>query len=291
MDERYETIRSVCDKQYRYLVNYSSFKPYYQHMRTNELSPIMQEIRRLEKEQNLPEKVALFSAKQKPVEELYDLHTDPHEINNLAEKSKYQEILHNMRQAHLNWMIKTKDTGLIPEAELARLEKTHGNRMAILQRPGSEDFLRKLQKIALLANSGNRDDVGHLLNFLDDKEPAIRFWSVTGMGNIADKNALVLEKLAIMNTDESAIVRVAVAKTFSQLGISEKAVEILKEELKSPEEWVRLSAAIVLDEMGETARPAIAEMKEALGDQENKYVVRVVNFALNNLLGTNNQVR
>jgi uncharacterized sulfatase len=111
------------------------------------------------------------------------------------------------------------------------------------------------------------------------------------MGNIADKNALDLEKLDKMKTDESAIVRVAVAETFSKLGLSEKAIIILKEELKSQEEWVRLSAAIVLDEMGETARPAIAEMKEALGDQENKYVVRVVNFALNNLLGTNNQVR
>jgi uncharacterized sulfatase len=291
MDERYETIRSVRDKRYRYLINYTSRKPYYQHMRTNELSPIMQEIRRLEKENKLTPEVALFTAKLKPVEELYALQTDPYEVNNLAAKSEYQEILQNLRQAHLNWMIKTRDTGLIPEAELAQLEKKYGNRMAILQQPGSEEYLRKLQKVALLANSNKQDNLHHLRNYLDDKDPAIRFWAILGMGKIGDKNPLDLDKLKKMQTDESATVRVAVAETFSKLGLPEKAIKILKEELKSKEEWVRLSAAIVLDEMGEKARPAIAEMKEALTDQENKYVVRVVNFALNKLLDTNNQVR
>jgi uncharacterized sulfatase len=291
MDERYETIRSVRDKRYRYLINYTSRKPYYQHMRTNELSPIMKEIRRLEKENKLTPEVALFTAKLKPVEELYDLQTDPYEVNNLAAKSEYQEILQNLRQAHLNWMIKTRDTGLIPEAELAQLEKKYGNRMAILQQPGSEEYLRKLQKVALLANSNKQDNLHHLRNYLDDKDPAIRFWAILGMGKIGDKNPLDLDKLKKMQTDESATVRVAVAETFSKLGLPEKAIKILKEELKSKEEWVRLSAAIVLDEMGEKARPAIAEMKEALTDQENKYVVRVVNFALNKLLDTNNQVR
>ena len=53
---------------------------------------------------------------------------------------------------------------------------------------------------------------------------------------------------------------------------------------------MRLNAAIVLDEMDEQARPAVMALKEALKDRQNKYVVRVANRALNELLGTSNIV-
>ena len=54
--------------------------------------------------------------------------------------------------------------------------------------------------------------------------------------------------------------------------------------------WL-LAAAIVLDEMDEQAKPAIPALKKALVNQPNKYIVRVANRALNELLGTNNVVR
>ena len=66
-----------------------------------------------------------------------------------------------------------------------------------------------------------------------------------------------------------------------------RALEVLSRELASSEEWVRLNAAIVLDEMDEQARPAIMALKGAVKDRQNKYVVRVANRALNELLGTN----
>jgi len=62
-------------------------------------------------------------------------------------------------------------------------------------------------------------------------------------------------------------------------------------ELSSPHEWVRLHAALALDGIGEKARPAVPALKEALKDTHNKYVVRVANHALNELLGTSRRVR
>ena len=86
--------------------------------------------------------------------------------------------------------------------------------------------------------------------------------------------------------------RVAAAVALFRAGSGDKqALDVLRRELQSPKEWVRLQAAIALDEIGEAARPAIPELKESLGDTHNKYVVRVANRALNQLLGTNNQVR
>jgi arylsulfatase A-like enzyme len=291
MDERYDTIRSVRDKRYRYLVNYRCFKPYYQYMQSAEQGPVMKEIRRLEQVGELPEKVALFTARQKPPEELYDVQNDPHEVDNLANKPEFLDILKKMRDEHLKWMLQTRDTGLIPEAEIVELEKQLGSRMAILQQPDSEEFLKELQKVALLAGKPDQEDQKVLENYLDNKHPAIRFWAVTGIGNLVDKNHLLITKIERKVSDESPIVRVALARTLFKMGKLDKALPILRRELKSDQEWVRLSAAIVLDEMGDASRALIPEMQQALEDKENKYVVRVVNHALNNLLDTNKRVR
>jgi hypothetical protein len=73
----------------------------------------------------------------------------------------------------------------------------------------------------------------------------------------------------------------------ARLGEVDAALDVLRSELSSEYEWARLAAAIVLDEMDEQARAAIPALQEALVDQPNKYIVRVANHALNELLGTN----
>ena len=70
----------------------------------------------------------------------------------------------------------------------------------------------------------------------------------------------------------------------------EASLAELSKSLESPEQWSRLHAAIVLDEAGEQARPALPALKKALIDQPNKYIVRVTNKAVNDLLKTKNTV-
>ena len=67
-------------------------------------------------------------------------------------------------------------------------------------------------------------------------------------------------------------------------------LKTITDDLKNQDEWVRLYAALVLDELGESSRPAMKELNGVM-DDENKYVVRVANHALNHLQGTNNVVR
>ncbi|MDZ7721433.1 MAG: hypothetical protein U5R06_01075 [candidate division KSB1 bacterium] len=43
MDERYDIIRMVRDKRYRYIRNYEPYKPYHQYMRSCENGPVMSE--------------------------------------------------------------------------------------------------------------------------------------------------------------------------------------------------------------------------------------------------------
>ncbi|MGB2824700.1 MAG: sulfatase, partial [Phycisphaerae bacterium] len=81
------------------------------------------------------------------------------------------------------------------------------------------------------------------------------------------------------------------ARALCAAGREAKGLPVLVNELKGPHEWVRLSAAIVLDGIAEKARPASGALKAALKDRKNKYVVRVANHALNVLLGTEDKVR
>ena len=59
----------------------------------------------------------------------------------------------------------------------------------------------------------------------------------------------------------------------------------------SGERLVRLNAVIVLDEIDEHARSAVPSLEKARRDKQNKYVARVANRALNELLGTNQRVK
>ena len=133
MDERYDIIRTVRGPQYRYIRNFEPLKPYYQYMNTPEKGATMQEIRKKEASGQLDPVMALFSANEKPVEELYDTHADPFEIHNLADDPAFSQRLSEMRHALSEWQNEIGDVGLIPEAEIEILEQDAGSRFAILQ--------------------------------------------------------------------------------------------------------------------------------------------------------------
>jgi N-sulfoglucosamine sulfohydrolase len=78
----------------------------------------MKEILRLKEAGQLNATQMLWFRLTKPVEELYDLTTDPYEFNNLAENPAYQSKLEELRNAHLAWLNKYGDKGSLPEKEM-----------------------------------------------------------------------------------------------------------------------------------------------------------------------------
>ena len=289
MDERYDIIRAVRDKQFKYLRNYEPFKPYYQYMNTPEKGATMRELRREHAAGRLPEAARLFMADSKPPEELYDTVADPHELKNLANDPEYRTVLERMRAAHLDWVADTRDVGLIPEPEIIVREQALGSRYAILRQEGAENLVRQLRRVANLGLSG-KDGLDDLKQALSSPDAAVRYWALIGLGNLGLEAAPLANLIAVHLEDSSASARIAAARALARMDQPARALEVLSRELASSEEWVRLNAAIVLDEMDEQARPAVMALKEALKDRQNKYVVRVANRALNELLGASNIV-
>ena len=288
MDERYDIIRSVRDKRYRYIRNYEPLKTYYQYMNTPEKGATMKEIRRTAKAGKLPPAAKLFMATSKPTEELYDLKNDPHEINNLVGNSKYTDKLVELRKAHSDWVKRTGDLGLLPEAELEIREKAAGSRFDILR--GKNKLNVQLGNAAAMASAGVYA-LPSMIQSMQHSDAAVRYWGATGVGNVGKTAVNARQPMIDALKDKSPSVRIAAARALAKLGDLESALPVLEMELQSEHQWGRLAAAIVLDEMGDQARPAIPALKKALVNQPNKYIVRVANRALNELLGTNNTVR
>ncbi|MDA8972754.1 sulfatase-like hydrolase/transferase [bacterium] len=292
MDERYDIIRSVRDKRYRYIRNYEPLKPYFQYMNTPEKGATMKELRRVASEGSMPPAMKIFMADRKPTEEFYDIKNDSHEINNLIDDPSQEENLTRFRKAHTQWIRDTRDLGLIPEPEMELREKQAGSRYAILANTSDKTLPERLGRMALLASEGP-DALSALLAGLKDKDSAVRYWAATGIGNIGiEADEAVGSCINLLKTEPSTVVRIATARALLRMKARENiALKELSNALESAEEWSRLHAAIALDEADKQARPALVSLKKALTNQPNKYIVRVANKAVNDLEETDNKVK
>ncbi|QDT33083.1 sulfatase-like hydrolase/transferase [Thalassoglobus polymorphus] len=295
MDERYDIIRMVRNQRYQYIRNYEPLKTFYQYMNTPETGATMKVLRERHEAGDLRPAANFYFTPTKPVEELYDCQTDPHELNNLADQPEYADILTELRNAHLNWVKQTRDLGLVAEPILVEREKEIGHRYGILRGKNAEAAADRLAETAALASSGE-SATNDLIAALDDEDSAVRYWGATGLGNIGMPAVKADQKLKeILQTDDSPVVQIAAARALCRMEQPETALPVLVEHLRNGEQWERLNAAIVLDEIDEQALPVIQEMHSALKPRpdlyaKGKYVVRVINRALNQLESTNRKV-
>jgi arylsulfatase A-like enzyme len=284
MDERYDMQRSVRDKQYKYIRYYEFPKPFIQYMNTPEKGDIMKAIRSSYVDGTLPEAGVKLMALKKPVEELFDLEKDPQELNNLSGNREYKAILDKMRDAHKAWSVKVADAGLIPEPILREWEAKYNKPIYKILRENKIP-ISAIQKVAL------GSDIKLFTKNLSHKNEVVRYWAATGIGNYTTSgNKKLYSKLNRLLNDEYPLVRVAAARALCILNQESEGLKALAAQLKSTNEWTRLSSALVLDEIDEKARPLIPNLKSVMTDQ-NKYVVRVANRALNQMQGTNNVVK
>ncbi|MGH9846112.1 MAG: sulfatase family protein [Blastocatellia bacterium] len=112
MDIAIDRMRAVRTKQFKYIRNFIPGIPYMQRNPYKEREyPTWNLVKQLKAEGKLTPVQALFAADQKPLEELYDVMADPHEINNLAEKPEYKQTLLQMRRILDRWIKETGDQG------------------------------------------------------------------------------------------------------------------------------------------------------------------------------------
>jgi hypothetical protein len=119
MDTEYDRVRMVRDKQYRYLYNYMPDLPYYQNIEFRLGVPMMREFLKLRNEKKLNDyQMAWF--RTKPVEELYDVKNDPHELHNLVNVPQYRAKLDELRIAFKAWNQTVGDKSAASEKDMIK---------------------------------------------------------------------------------------------------------------------------------------------------------------------------
>ena len=267
MDERIDMVRSVRDKQYRYIRNYLPHKIYGQYLEYLWLAPSMRSWEAAYLAGELNEIQSRFW-QEKPAEELYDVKADPHNVHNLAQEPKHEEVLDRMRETNRQWLLETKDVGFIPEAMMLDISKE----TTLYDYARSGDYpLKEIVETAEMASSKDLQYLDELIKGLQHENPIIRYWAAIGCTVLGENAASAENDLQQLLRDKEGSVRIAAAEAIYHLGDEGMALTTLIHALKSKNIMARVQALNVLESMGRDAAPAKIAIEAIVPDDPEDY--------------------
>lgn len=118
LDEREQKFKAVRDSDFKYIRNYAPDKPRLPSIEYQNNSPVMKQMRAKLAEGTLAPISAQYFETPSPKAELYQLSSDPHEIENLAYIPAFQDRLKTLSLAMDDWIKNTGDMSAISELEM-----------------------------------------------------------------------------------------------------------------------------------------------------------------------------
>jgi arylsulfatase A-like enzyme len=276
-DETVDIIRCVRTPRYKYIRNFLAHLPHAQHNQYKDGKLIVQTMRQLHADGKLNELQGHVFNPQRLPEELYDLEQDPNEIVNLAGQAEHQQTLTQLREALYDWMVKSRDVGIIPEPILEDMGKQAGNKYYALQEEVQATLIRR--SITVIS-AGEQGDITALRKALNDRDPALRYWAATGLGNSGDAEQVT--PLTRRLEDKDAGVRVAAALALCRLGQNTQAVPLLIGEIENRNVIVGLYAIRALEMSGVDNSEVRAAIKKTQ-DNVYEFTRRIANRMAGNL--------
>jgi len=104
MDSTHDAMRAIRSKTHKLILNLMPERAWCQYNRYKEASyPMLAELNVLNLKGELTPEQAAFMAPNKPPIELFDLRNDPHEVHNVADDPKYEDVKKEMLDALEDW--------------------------------------------------------------------------------------------------------------------------------------------------------------------------------------------
>ena len=251
--------RSIRTDKYHYIRNFLPHRPRMQRNFYSEITPIRQELRRLDNLGLLQSNEDWLMEDSVPVDELYDTETDPHELNNLAKEAEHLEIMELLKRNLFSWMVETKDLGLVPEYEM--IEKSKGG-APYDTFSGNFDPKPILDLVDKIGRGKQHIDS---FNFaLQSSNPVYRYWGATGLAALGQNAVESKELLQSTLNDPVPYVRFAASEAICNIGYPRQGVEILSKGLDSESVVNQLHASQILIAVGKNAAFALPKMKIAI---------------------------
>ena len=260
VDEAYEMSRCIRDKRYKYIRNFMPHLPYAQPSTYCDQAQIMQELRRVSAQGGMAGIEKPFWEPTKPMEELYDTKEDPIEVDNLAGLPEHRQRLESMRKQLWDWMIQTRDTGLLPEAEMHI--RAAGSTPYDIVQDAAKFPASRILAAAELVGAGPKA-LPALTEYLESPDSAVRYWAAEGLLALGPQAAEAKEALMTALEDPCPDVRFAAAGALCRLGSCDEALLVLARGLQDSREPVALHAARTLQSLGNKALPVLGRMESA----------------------------
>ena len=285
MDERYDMVRAVRDKRYKYIRNYNPHQIYGQfiaYMFQTDTTRIWKEMF----DQGKLNDIQSAFWKTKPPIEFYDTLKDPHEVNNLANSQSHASHRERLAAELHRWQMEIRDLGFLPEGEM------HERRGKLtpyeLGKNNSKYPLVKIKKAADFATAADQTSLPKLKEMMNHKDSAIRYWAATGCIIVGKESKTLKKDLLNLLKDTSPDVRTASAHALFNIGESEKAVPVLEKILSEKNQFHRLRAMNVLDHMDESAKDAVKRIAKVgdsakIGAYGENYIGNVIKKAASDL--------
>jgi len=265
MDERYDLMRAVRGKQYKYIRNYMPHLIYGQHLEYLWRMPTTRKWELLYRQGKCTGSQRFFW-ELKQAEELYDTENDPDEVINLAEVPRYQTILVQMRQALNQWLSDIQDTGFMPEGVMiARAEKMTIYEM--VRKTGLYDFKRS-RNAADTASLGKIENVSLLKQYMQNTNPVIRYWGVVGCLILGRRAISHLHDIQDLLNDPCPDVQIVASEYVARFSDPQQPLSILSTLLDHKISVVRLRTANAIDYLGVTAEPLQFRLMEKMNDPD-----------------------
>jgi arylsulfatase A-like enzyme len=276
MDERYDTVRTVRDKRYRYIRNYRPDLPNGQHVQYQWQQAGYRAWEQLFKAGKLNEVQRRFWV-ERPEEELYDETADPDEVNNLAASPDRRAMLDKMRAALRKHLLDTRDMGFMPEGADA---ETPGRARDDKRYP-----LAAILDLADVATKRDPANLPKLIEKLGDPNESIRYWAAVGCVMLKEKAEPAKDAIAkAAQADPSPRVRCVAAEAWSRFdGCGLVLLEGLLTD--DPDNRVRLQAANSLDHLGPIAAPVRGALRHAAREDKDDHVKRATRYTAAVLYG------
>lgn len=264
MDERYDLVRTVTDGRYVYIRNYMPHKIYGQYIQYMFQTPTTRIWKEMFDAGKLNDAQSHFW-QRKPSEELYDLKSDPDEVNNLATSSEHQAALQKLRKAQRDQVVRIRDVGFIPEDELHSLASdTTPYDVGQSQRYALDSILSAAEDASSLEPGKTKSLVERLESGSDN---SVRYWAALGL-LMRGEAGLKAGHRALTRAlkDKSPSVRVIAAQVLAQFGSDEdnaKGLEVLLKHASLDHNtiYVAMLALNALDELDGRAASAIEQIK------------------------------
>ena len=260
-DDMFEISRTVHDGRHIYIRHFLPHLPYVQGGRIfGNQKESLAELRRARDAGELNAQSSLMWANRKPVEEFYDLESDPFDLDNRIADPAYAQKIEFMRGTMMDWMLEHHDTGMLHEAEYQlRALKDRTTIFEMAEDRSSYDLPSILQSAWVATSLANEKQ---LSSFLESSDSGIRYWGAIGfIAREISPSQRSLELLRAGLNDNFPSVAIACAEVLCRHYETKEGLEALGKFIASHHPWVALQAARTLHDLGVLAKPLVQHME------------------------------